>query len=238
MIRSILFVMVLYGSMALIGLAAAPAVLLKPKTAFPVIRFWVRLSMATARLLLGIRWQAAGLENLPNQPVLVAGKHLSMLDVMLPFLIIDRPCFVLKKELLNLPIFGWYARKTGMIAIDREGAMASLKAMVAAAREAIASGRSIVIFPEGTRQSLNAPPDYKPGVAALYSQLKLDCVPLALDTGRVWPAHGMRRHSGMTTLRFLPAIPAGLKRHDFMAQLETAIETGTNNLLAQDQPTS
>jgi 1-acyl-sn-glycerol-3-phosphate acyltransferase len=154
-----------------------------------------------------------------------------MLDVIAPFAFLDDTCFIMKKELMPLPFFGWFAWKTKMIAVDRSAHAKALKDMVKQARARFAEGRQILIFPEGTRGLPGAEPDYKPGIAALYRDLDCPCVPMATNSGQHWHAKGFRRTPGLVVFEFLPAIPAGLKRPEFMARLETAIETKSNALM-------
>jgi len=145
--------------------------------------------------------------------------------------ILPDACFVLKKELMPLPFFGWFAWKTKMIAVDRQGHAKALKDMARQARARLAEGRQIVIFPEGTRTEPGAPGDYKPGVAAIYRDLEGPCWPVATNSGVCWPAHGVMRHPGVVTFEFLEPIPAGLKRGPMMALLESRIETASSVLL-------
>jgi 1-acyl-sn-glycerol-3-phosphate acyltransferase len=147
---------------------------------------------------------------------------------------LGRPAFVLKRNLLNIPFYGWYARKSGMIAIDREGRASALRMMVIRARAELAAGRSVVIFPEGTRKQPGAVPDYKPGVAGLYGQLNVPCVPVALNSGLYWTGPGgFIKNPGKMVIEFLPPIPPGLKRREFMTALEAEIETATARLVAE-----
>jgi 1-acyl-sn-glycerol-3-phosphate acyltransferase len=231
MIRSLLFAVWLYGSILVVGILGAPWVFASRKGAFAVCVVWAKVVLFGARWIAGIRWEVRGAEHLPEGPVLIASKHQGMLDTIVPFIFVDQVAFVAKKELLSTPVFGWYCRRAGMIAIDRSGHMSALKQMVKEARERLAEGRSILIFPEGTRQAIGAPPDYKPGVAAIYGQLGVPCVPMALNTGLVWPAHGLKRTPGLATFEFLPAIPPGLKRDAFMHELETRLEVASAALL-------
>ena len=131
-----------------------------------------------------------------------------MLDILPPFTYLDDPAFVMKRELLAIPIFGWFSHKAGMIPIDRDGAAKTLRGMVVAASEAISEGRQVVIFPEGTRREPGAEPDYQPGVAGLYRELGVPCVPVATNSGRFWPAHGLIR---WPETRRVHAPPAGLR---------------------------
>jgi 1-acyl-sn-glycerol-3-phosphate acyltransferase len=140
---------------------------------------------------------------------------------------------VARKELMVIPFFGWYAWKSGMIVVDREGQAKALKKLVADSRDRLRHDRQIVIFPEGHRGEPGVAGDYKPGVAALYRELGMPCVPMALNTGVHWPAHGLIRKPGTIVFEFLEPIPAGLKRAEFMRTLQDRIETASNALLAE-----
>jgi 1-acyl-sn-glycerol-3-phosphate acyltransferase len=133
-----------------------------------------------------------------------------------------------------MPVFGFYM-KYGMIPVDRDAHAKALKDMLRAARTVIAKGRQIVIYPEGTRQELDAPPDYKPGIAALYKDLGLPVTPIALNTGLVWKPSGIMRRPGHVTIRILPPIQAGLPRDEFMRELERVIESESQALLPPDK---
>jgi 1-acyl-sn-glycerol-3-phosphate acyltransferase len=140
---------------------------------------------------------------------------------------------VLKKELLSIPIYGWYCKKTEMIAVDRNGHAAALKAMIKQAQDALSNDRPIVIFPEGTRSALDSDLPYQPGIAALYSKLDTPVTPMALNTGVFWPRKQFVCKPGTIIIEFLPPIPAGLKRKDFMAQLKDTIEPKTKELVEE-----
>lgn len=233
--RSLLFVLWLYGSMTVCGVVGAPFAAFRTSAAVATARAWARAALFGARWICGIRVQIRGLDKIPAAPVLFAMKHQAMLDTLMPFFLTRSPSIVLKRELLAMPIFGWYARRAGFIPVDREAHAAALKAMLRAARAEYQKGRSIVIFPEGTRQPIGAPPDYKPGVAAIYRDLGAPCVPVALNSGVCWPAHGILRKPGLVTLDILDVIPPGLSREDFMSTLQTRIETASAALLERPQ---
>lgn len=236
LLRSLIYVVYLYTTMTIVALALAPATLFSSKFALHGARLWARAAIWGLRVICGARLTIEGLEHISDKPVLYAAKHQSMIDTIAPFTVLAAPAVVLKKELLGAPLFGWYASRSGMIAVDRDRHANALKGMLRAARARVAEGRPILIFPEGTRQELGAPPDYKPGVAALYRDLGLPCVPIALSTGLVWSAHGLIRRPGRASIRFLEPIPAGLSRDDFMRELERRIETETAALIARDAP--
>jgi 1-acyl-sn-glycerol-3-phosphate acyltransferase len=156
-----------------------------------------------------------------------------MLDTLMPFLMLKDPAIVLKRELVNAPVFGWYAVATGQIPIDREANASALRNLLKAARGRRDEGRQIFIFPEGTRTAPHAPPDYKPGVAALYRDLGVPCVPIALDSGKVWSARGLIRRPGLVTIQVLDPIAPGQSREAFMATLQARIETATDALYSK-----
>lgn len=224
LLRSLIYVLWLYGGMAVIGLVALPAAVFSREAGLVAIRVWARWAVSGARALCGIRLRFEGLEHLSKGPVLIASKHQAMLDTIAPFLVMSAPAIVLKRELLAMPIYGWFAKRSGMIPVDRDAHAKALKTMVREAKARMAEGRPIFIFPEGTRQAIGAPPAYKPGVAALYRELNVPCVPAALNTGLVWAARGLTRRPGEAVIRFLEPIPAGLPRREFMRLLEERIE--------------
>jgi len=180
-----------------------------------------------------IQVEIRGVENLPDGPCLVAAKHQGMLDILPPFSYLDDPAIILKRELMAIPIFGWFSKKAGMIPINREGAAKTLRGMVVAASEAVSEGRQVVIFPEGTRREPGAEPDYQSGVAGLYRELGVPCVPVATNSGLFWPARGLIRWPGVAVVEILPPIPPGLKRAEFMRRLQTAVETASGRLLTE-----
>lgn len=231
-LRSVLFAGWFYLALALSGVLCLPAMIAGGDGRMAAGRMWARLTLFGLRWIVGARVRFAGQEYAPTGAAIVASKHQSNLETVLPFIMLKSPAFVMKSELLNTPVLGWYAKAMGMIPIDRETQASALKKLLRAARPARDAGRQIVIFPEGTRQEPGVAGDYKPGVAAIYRDLGVPCVPVALDTGRIWSAKGVNTRAGVTTIEFLPPIPPGLSREDFMRELETRIETRSNELLA------
>ncbi len=139
----------------------------------------------------------------------------------------------MKKELLAIPVYGWFCLKAGQIVVDREAQAKALRGLIVAAKEAVAEQRQVVIFPEGHRMAPGETGDYKPGVAALYRGLDLPCIPMATNSGVHWPAHGLLRRPGVIVYEFLEPIPPGLSRAAFMTELETRLETASTALLAE-----
>lgn len=229
-LRAGLFVFWFYGSMTIVGLIGMPFAIAAPRAGIVVARIWSQVSLFGLRWICGVRIRIEGREHIPADAAIVACKHQAQLDTILPFTLLKAPAFVLKRELLDMPVFGFFAGRSGHIPLDREAHAAALKNLMRNARRARDDKRQIVIFPEGTRQEPGAPPDYKVGVAAIYRDLGIPCVPVALDTGKVWPAWGYGIKPGVTTIRFLPPIPPGLSRDAFMARLQSDIETASDAL--------
>jgi len=229
-LRSIIFVIWLYGALAVIGIGLWPFVLMDERHVWTALRAWARAILWGLRWIVGARVTIEGQEHLPQGGALIAAKHQSMLDTVIPSLFLPKPAFVYKAELGNTPVMGAYLRKN-QIGVDRGGHAKALKSVVRGAREAVAKGQQVVIFPEGTRQELTAPPDYKPGIAAMYKDLNIPVTPIALNSGMVWRPKGILRSPGHVTIKILPPIPAGLPREEFMRELETIIERESQALL-------
>jgi 1-acyl-sn-glycerol-3-phosphate acyltransferase len=231
-LRSLLFMAWFLAATVVLAIGAMPILALPRRWGRPAAarlgRVWARATLWGLEAFARIGMRVVG--EVPEGPVLVAAKHMSMWDTLALHLLLQDPAIVLKRELLRIPFYGWYLAKAGAIAIDRGGAAAALRKMQHAGKRALAESRPILIFPEGTRKKPGAAPDYKPGVAGLYSLLGVTCIPVALDSGAYWT--GFAKRPGIITVRFLAPIPPGLKRQDFMARLERAIETATGALIA------
>ncbi len=234
LLRSVAYLVWLYGSMVVLAILYAPAFVVPGRGwLMHGIRLWTGGAVWGLRAIAGARTEVRGLDRLPADAVLIAAKHQGMFDTVAPFTHLPDPALVMKRELLALPIFGWAARKSEMIAIDREGHAAALRRLVQDARDRLAEGRHVIIFPEGTRQAPGAAPDYKPGVAGLYRELGVTCVPMATNSGLFWPAHGVLRRPGTVVFEYLEPIPPGLKRGEFMRVLQERIETASDALLRE-----
>ncbi|WP_395645842.1 lysophospholipid acyltransferase family protein [Terricaulis sp.] len=235
LIRSIIFVIWLYGTMAAVGIVMWPFVLADDRNVWRTLRAWGRCILWGLRWIVGARVIIEGKENLPPAgPALIACKHQAMLDTVIPALFLPAPVFVYKEELGRTPVMGAYLKRN-QIPVDREGGAKTLKDMVRGGKAAIEKGRQVFIFPEGTRQALDAPADYKPGIAALYKSLGLPVTPIALNTGLIWKPKGLMRTPGVVTFKILPPIAPGLSRDDFMRELETRIETESQALLPPER---
>ncbi|MBJ3777183.1 lysophospholipid acyltransferase family protein [Acuticoccus mangrovi] len=200
-----------------------------------VMTFWIRGDLFLLRLIVGQRVEILGRQNLPTGPAIVAAKHQAAWETMVLVVLVDKGTTILKKELLAIPLYGWYARFFGMIPVDRSKGAAALKDLVVRARAAMDDGFQLVIYPEGTRRLPGAPPDYKPGTAYLYDQLKVPIVPIALNSGMFWPRRRFVRYPGTITLSVLPPIPAGLPRKEAAQRMQDAIERETDRLVTLAQ---
>jgi 1-acyl-sn-glycerol-3-phosphate acyltransferase len=232
-LRALLHALWLYGATVLLALLYTPLLLAPRSVLRGGVRLWARLMMAGLRVIGGVRIEVRGLEHLPAGSALVAAKHQSMFDIIPPYAVLPDALFVMKKELMRIPIFGALCRKNGMIVVDREAHAAALRRLVTDARERLAEPRQLFIFPEGTRTVPGAAPDYKPGIAALYRDLELPCVPMATNSGVHLDVNGVAKRPGVVVLQLLEPIPPGLKRADFMRILQERIETASNALLAE-----
>ena len=232
-IRSVIFVIWMYGWMAILGILALPTLFLPRAALLGIVRLFARLVLFGLRWICGVRVEIRGRAHVPGGPVLIAGKHQAMLDVFVPFLIFRDPVLVMKRELLWYPVIGWYSLKLRLLAIDRDGGAKTMKKMLAAAEARVnGESRQMLIYPEGTRSEPGAPPSYKPaGIRAFYKSLKLPLVPLATNAGLCWPAKGLTRRPGQVVYEVLPAMPSDLNPKAMLGELETVLEAACDRLI-------
>ena len=233
-IRAILYGVWLYGVTVILTVAFVPLVLLPRNALRAGLRLWATLATFGLRYIGGVRLEVRGMDRLPpGGAFLVASKHQSMFDIIPPFAVMPDPIFVMKKELMRIPLFGLLCKKAGMVEVDRGAAAQAMRRLIADARDRLAEPRQLIIFPEGTRQAPGSPPDYKPGVAGIYRDLELPCVPVATNSGVHMDIHGLVRKTGVVVVEVLETIPPGLKRADFMRLLQERIETASDALLRE-----
>ena len=230
-IRSLVFVALFYLWSAMLAIGMLPLFLMPYRWTLRGFRFWARGVVALLAICCDVRVELRGGEHVPKGRAIVAAKHQCMFDVFAEFLWLDDAAFVMRKELMRIPFFGWYAAKAGMIVLDREGGSAALRKLVRDARDRLVEARTLVIFPEGHRGEPGVAGHYQPGVAGLYRDLELAVHPVATNSGVHWPAHGFRRKPGTIVFEYLEPIPPGAKRAEFMRQLEDRIETASTALL-------
>jgi 1-acyl-sn-glycerol-3-phosphate acyltransferase len=230
-VRSLIFIALFYLCSILTVLAILPLMLAPGRWMHPVVRLWAQATMALVRVVCGVRVEFRGLEHLPSGGALIAAKHQCMFDTIAPVTLFANPAYVMRDSLLKIPFYGWYAVKSGMIPINRDGGAGALRAMLSLAKTRVRENRQIVIFPEGTRTAPGTTGEYKPGVAALYRALGLPCTPMATNSGVHWPAHGFLRRPGLVVYEFLEPLPPGLERDAFMRLLEERLEGASRALL-------
>ena len=223
-LRSLLFYVLLGIWTVVGGIVFLPTLFLSRRVTVAASRVWCRGCLFLLRICCGLSHRLEGAANMGSGARLVAVKHQSAWETLaLPILFPD-PAIVLKKELLNLPIIGFFLRKCRMIPIDRKAGASALKAMVQAAKEAAEAGRPIVIFPEGTRTAPGEQRAYQPGVAALASQLKIPTVPVAHNSGFYWARESIDKFPGTIDVVVLPRIEPGLDRKTYVVRLRDEIE--------------
>ena len=232
-LRSILYGLWYYGVTAGLAITYVPLLALPRGAIREGIRLWARLLIWGMRVIGGVRLEVRGLERLPKGAVLIAAKHQSMFDVVPAFAVMPDALFVMKRELLRIPLFGWHNLKHGTIVVDRAGQANAMRKLISDARDRFKEPRQLLIFPEGTRRPPGAPPAYKPGVAGMYRDLGVPCVPIATNTGVHINSQGVATSPGTVVYEILEPIPAGLKRADFMRILEERIETASTALLEE-----
>jgi 1-acyl-sn-glycerol-3-phosphate acyltransferase len=234
-IRSVLFNVLFYLNMVVLMCLALPTLVLPRWGILGVVRFWARSNNWLLRIICGITVELRGLERIPSGPLLIAAKHQSLWETFALVPLFADPAFILKRELMWLPLFGWLARKAQMIPVDRGARSQALAAIAASAKIELARNRQIVIFPEGTRRPPGAEPSYKYGVVHLYAESGVPCLPIALNSGVFWPRRSIRRYPGTIVVEFLDLIAPGLDRKVFSARLQEVIETATARLVAEGQ---
>lgn len=234
LIRSALFNISFWLWIFLLGIGGLPIVLIYKPFSYGVARAWAKGSLWLLRVLCGITYEVRGRKYIPNGAALIASKHQSAWDTVIFWALLDRPVFVLKRELIFLPVFGWYLILLKCIYIDRASGMKAIKRLLQAARLRIAENRPIIIFPEGTRIAPGANSVYHPGVAALYHHLNIQAIPVALNSGTLWPRNGFVKKPGKIVIEFLPPIAPGMKGREFIEALKQNIETAVGKLQSFD----
>lgn len=225
-VRSLAFMLVFYPGTFAFVIAGLIASLFGMKPTRDLVRTWARFNRSLARTLLGIDMKVEG--KVPAGAALIAVKHESMVETIEMVLVADTPVIVIKRELSQIPLFGWLTRRYGVIPVDRSAGSKALRSMMAKGRAAVESGRAVIIYPEGTRVPHGKAPPLRPGFAGLYRVLGLPVVPIAVDSGRVWPK-GLVKRPGTIHFRVGETIPPGLKREEIEARVHAAINLLNSN---------
>ncbi len=217
----------------MIGTVMVPMLLLPRRWFRQFVITWSAGNGMLLRIIAGVHSEIRNREHRPTGAAIIASKHQSEWEAHVFLHELDDPAYVIKRELSFVPGYGWFSAKVNMIFVDREGGAKSLRGLVRGAQKAVARGRPVVIFPEGTRVMPGEKLPYRPGVAALYSALDVPVVPVVLNSGMHWPKGSFRRYPGTIVMEYLPPIPPGLPRRDFMERLESTMEEASQRLFAE-----
>lgn len=231
-LRSLLFnvAFILWTAFMCVGLLWM--LLLPRDQMMAVVRWYLRTIAWMERTFLGLHYEVRGRENLPAKgSYILAAKHQSAWETMKLHAILGDPAVILKRELTWIPTWGWYAKKSHMIAIDRGKRGKAIASLIRNSKPVVAEGRPIVIFPQGTRVAPGTYRNYRVGVGVLYDELKLPIVPMALNAGLYWPRRSFLKKPGTIVVEILPPIPPGLPRAEMMQELETRLEEATDRLV-------
>lgn len=233
MFRSILFAILFYVSTTAFVVLFSPLFFAPRSWSMAMLKVHARTELWLLKHVVGLDYEVRGLDKLPAPPFLVASKHQSAWETFALIPLFRDPALFMKRELFWIPFHGWFSYKFGMIPVDRDKGAAALRRMLQAAKERIAIGREIIMFPEGTRRPVGADPDYKTGIALLYNGLGVPCVPVALNSGLFWARRTWMRKPGKIVVEILDPIPPGLSKTAFLSRLQEAIETASNRLAAE-----
>src|SRR4051794_10198631 len=230
-LRSLVYNVLFYLLLAFWVIVGLPTLLMPRWGAVLLAQCWARSSIWLMRVVCNTQVEYRGVEKIPEGPLIVASKHQSMWETFALLQFFPEPLFILKRELKWIPFFGWYLIKTDMIGVDRRAGGRSLIRMTRRAGEQVRRGRQLIIFPEGTRTPVDAPPQYKAGVAQVYVDCGVRCLPVALNSGLFWPRRTFMRYPGTLVVEFLDPLPPGLSRAEFLVRIRTSIEGATNRLV-------
>ena len=236
-LRSALFYALFLGQTVVLAIIIGTiAIAWRRRTAasWALAQYWRNSNVAMLRWIVGIKTAVEGGESIPPGPCIIASKHQSDWDIfaLLPWTN-DKPAFIAKRELIDIPFFGWAARSIDTISIDRRLGGQAIPRMLSDAKIALARGCRIIIFPEGTRKAPLADPDYRQGIVRMYLTLNVPVVPVALDSGLYWGRNSLVMWPGTARAKVLPAIEPGLSREAFAARLRDTIETETTRLIGE-----
>ena len=232
-VRSVIFNFLFYLTLVVLMVGGLPMILGGRRGIFALASAWRSVSVWLLAFVCGLKVEYRGVENIPQGGVLIAAKHQSFLETFALLKYAPDFAIILKRQLTYIPLFGLYLTVSEQIAIDRSRGRKALQQIAAAAKPALAAGRQIFIYPEGTRRLPGAPPKYKQGVAALYAETGAPCLPVAVNTGLFWRRRGFMRRPGIAVIEYLPPIAPGLAREAFAARLQDVIEQACARLNAE-----
>jgi len=233
LVRSTLFNVLFYLNLGVLLVVALFSMLLPRRAVLGMAKLWGRTSVWLLQAVCGTRVEFRGVEKIPDGPLMVAAKHQSTWETFALLRFFDDFTFIVKRELMWVPVFGWCMWRGGMIPVDRAAGSQALGEMTGRARQEIRGGRQLIIFPEGTRRAAGAEPRYRFGVAHLYAAIDVPCLPVALNSWLFWPRRAFRRNPGTIVVEFLDPIPPGLDSQAFFQRLQDDIEAATARLVAE-----
>jgi 1-acyl-sn-glycerol-3-phosphate acyltransferase len=232
LMRSIVFNALFYLNTVCWLILGLPTFFMPYRATIWIAKSWGRVNLVLLRVA-GIDYELRGAEKIPPGPLIVASKHQSAWETFALLPLFDNPLFIVKRELMWIPFFGWLMRKGRMVPVDRGAGSQALIAMTERARTELADGRQLIIFPEGTRRPAGAEPRYKYGVAQLYAAEGVPCLPVALNSGLFWPRRSIRLRPGTVIVEILEPIAPGLDKDTFFERLRSEIEAATARLLVE-----
>jgi len=230
-IRSAVFNAGFYLSLLVHMAVAIPTFFLPRQVLINLAKSWSHSMIWMLRVFCNINVEYRGLEKIPKGPLLVASKHQSAWETIALLPLFRQPLFILKRELTWTPLFGLFLLKAQMIPINRKAGAGTMSMMTSLARERVRNDRQLIIFPEGTRRPVGAKPRYKFGVAQVYVDCGVQCLPVALNSGVFWPRRTFLRYPGTVVIEFLDVIPPGLSRDEFLDRAREQIESATAKLV-------
>lgn len=231
-VRSIIFNVLFYLNLIAHLIAALPTLVMTRHAVIAVAKSWGYTNIWLLKAICDIKVEYVGREKIPAGAMIVAAKHQSVLETFALIPLFADPAFIVKRELMWIPVFGWYIWKADMIPVDRGARTQALNAMSERAKTELARGRQLIIFPEGTRRAPGAEPAYKYGVVQLYAAIGVPCLPVALNSGVVWRRRSFKRYPGTVRIEILDPIPPGLDKRAFFDRLKSDIEGTTDRLVA------
>lgn len=234
-IRSGLYV-IAFAVWAVVGCLGLLPFLLRRQWAPVAVRIWNTGNVVLAHIVAGVRCRVEGRENIPASACIVASQHQSAWETYRVFVDLHYPVLVLKRELTRIPFIGWYMLRAGMVSIDRSAGASAMRKTMRATKAALTAGRHVVIFPEGTRAPPGVILPFRPGIAALYLHCDVPVIPVALDAGYFWGKNRFLKRPGTITVRFLPALPAGLDKDEMLARLRDSITEASRSLPGSQFP--
>lgn len=219
LVRSTLFNIVFFAVTTVMTLLASLARLISPDHVLAVAMLWARILLVAVRIICGIKLDVTGLEHIPEGPVLIASRHQSAFDTFVWLTLLPRCCYVFKRELLRIPLFGPLISGSGMIAVDRDGGAKAIRDLLREADRAVRENRQIVIFPEGTRSEPGAPLVLQPGIAAVAARTGLSVIPVSTNSGNHWGRRAFRKVPGTIRIVIGEPLPADMERKALMQAL-------------------